>query len=85
MVAKILEAPFKTMVGKNLRDIREREMGLDQRTFAEKAEAAQQTVSGYERGQIPRSWLFLARLREMGIDLNRLFGTAPGDTNGGGR
>lgn len=45
----------------------------DQRTFAENIDSVQQTISKYERGEIPRSWLFLARLaEEENVDLNRL-------------
>lgn len=57
-------------VGQRLQDIRGRR---DQRTFAEAVDSVQQTISKYERGEIPRSWLFLARLADAeGIDLNRL-------------
>ena len=57
-------------VGQRLQEIRGRR---DQRTFAEAVDSVQQTISKYERGEIPRSWLFLARLAEAeGIDLNRL-------------
>ena len=57
-------------VGQRLQEIRGRR---DQRTFAEAVDSVQQTISKYERGEIPRSWLFLARLAESeGIDLNRL-------------
>lgn len=42
----------------------------DQRTFAEAIGSVQQTISKYERGEIPRSWLFLARLvAQENIDL----------------
>lgn len=57
-------------VGRRLQEIRGRR---DQRTFAEAVDSVQQTISKYERGEIPRSWLFLARLAESeGIDLNLL-------------
>jgi transcriptional regulator with XRE-family HTH domain len=45
----------------------------DQRTFAEAVGSVQQTISKYERGEIPRSWLFLSRLAEQeNVDLNWL-------------
>lgn len=57
-------------VGRRLQGIRGTR---DQRTFAEAVDSVQQTISKYERGEIPRSWLFLARLRtQEGVDLNRL-------------
>lgn len=57
-------------VGRRLQGIRG---ARDQRTFAEAVDSVQQTISKYERGEIPRSWLFLARLRtQEGVDLNRL-------------
>lgn len=57
-------------VGERLLEIRG---SRDQRTFAEAVDSVQQTISKYERGEIPRSWLFLARLaEEEGIDLNFL-------------
>jgi transcriptional regulator with XRE-family HTH domain len=75
-------------VGQRLQEIRGRR---DQRTFAEAVDSVQQTISKYERGEIPRSWLFLARLAEAeGIDLNRLLTgravarSANGDGNGWG-
>lgn len=62
-------------VGKRLQEIRG---ARDQRTFAEAVESVQQTISKYERGEIPRSWMFLARLREEeGVDLNRLLTGQP--------
>ncbi|MDX1661723.1 MAG: helix-turn-helix transcriptional regulator [Gemmatimonadota bacterium] len=65
-------------VGKRLQKIRG---SRDQRTFADAVDSVQQTISKYERGEIPRSWLFLARLaEEEGVDLNRLL---TGDPNGG--
>ena len=63
---------LRLAVGKRLQSVRGTR---DQRTFAEAVESVQQTISKYERGEIPRSWLFLARLRtEEGVDLNRLLG-----------
>lgn len=57
-------------IGRRLQEIRG---SRDQRTFAEAVDSVQQTISKYERGEIPRSWLFLARLAgEEGVDLNRL-------------
>ena len=57
-------------MGRRLQEIRG---SRDQRTFAEAVDSVQQTISKYERGEIPRSWLFLARLaEEEGVDLNRL-------------
>lgn len=78
------EREIRTEVGQRLQEIRGRR---DQRTFAEAVDSVQQTISKYERGEIPRSWLFLARLAEAeGIDLNRLLtGHGPGSrTNGNG-
>ena len=44
-----------------------------QRDFAEAVGSVQQTISKYERGEIPRSWLFLARLAEQeNVDVNAL-------------
>ena len=64
------EREIRTEVGQRLQEIRGRR---DQRTFAEAVDSVQQTISKYERGEIPRSWLFLARLAEAeGIDLNQL-------------
>lgn len=69
----------KHRIGKRLQEIRG---SRDQRTFAEAVDSVQQTISKYERGEIPRSWLFLARLaEEEGVDLNRLLlgdGQRPG-------
>lgn len=57
-------------VGKRLQEIRG---SRDQRTFAEAVDSVQQTISKYERGEVPRSWMFLARLaEEEGVDLNYL-------------
>jgi len=72
-------------VGRRLQEIRGRR---DQRTFAEAVDSVQQTISKYERGEIPRSWLFLARLAESeDVDLNRLLTghTTPVPENGNGR
>lgn len=82
------ERDLRREVGQRLQEIRGRR---DQRTFAEAVDSVQQTISKYERGEIPRSWLFLARLAEAeGIDLNRLLTgeTVPrssGSENGWGR
>ncbi|HUP00914.1 MAG TPA: hypothetical protein VM737_05265 [Gemmatimonadota bacterium] len=66
-------------VGKRLQTVRGTR---DQRTFAEAVDSVQQTISKYERGEIPRSWLFLARLRtEEGVDLNQLL-AGHGETTG---
>ncbi len=77
------EREIRTEVGQRLQEIRGRR---DQRTFAEAVDSVQQTISKYERGEIPRSWLFLARLAEAeGIDLNRLLtGRVAGSGNGDG-
>lgn len=57
-------------IGRRLQQIRG---ARDQRTFAEAVGSVQQTISKYERGEIPRSWLFLARLVEQeNVDLGRL-------------
>ncbi len=59
-------------IGRRLQQLRG---ARDQRTFAEAVGSVQQTISKYERGEIPRSWFFLARLvDEEGIDLNALLG-----------
>lgn len=61
---------LRKRIGQRLQEIRG---SRDQRTFAEAVDSVQQTISKYERGEIPRSWLFLARLvEEEGVDLNRL-------------
>jgi len=61
-------------IGKRIQKIRG---SRDQRTFAENIDSVQQTISKYERGEIPRSWLFLARLAaEENVDLNDLLGEA---------
>lgn len=77
---------LRLAVGRRLQRIRGTR---DQRTFAEAVDSVQQTISKYERGEIPRSWMFLARLHgEEGVDLNRLLtGQQPaererGDGNG---
>ncbi len=69
-------------IGRRLQQIRG---ARDQRTFAEAVGSVQQTISKYERGEIPRSWLFLARLaEEEHIDLNQLLsGTARREGGGG--
>ena len=69
---------LRNRVGKRLQEIRGHR---DQRSFAEAVDSVQQTISKYERGEIPRSWLFLARLaREEEVDLNRLLlGEAQGE------
>lgn len=68
---------IKVEVGKRLQNIRG---NRDQRTFAQSVDSVQQTISKYERGEIPRSWLFLARLQEEeGVDLNTLLGPESGD------
>lgn len=57
-------------IGRRLQQIRG---ARDQRTFAEAVGSVQQTISKYERGEIPRSWLFLVRLAEQqNVDLNSL-------------
>jgi transcriptional regulator with XRE-family HTH domain len=57
-------------IGRRLQQIRG---SRDQRTFAEAVGSVQQTISKYERGEIPRSWLFLARLVEQeNVDLSSL-------------
>lgn len=71
-------------VGKRLQQIRG---NRDQRSFAENVDSVQQTISKYERGEIPRSWMFLARLhQEEGVDLNDLLSEAFAlDDGGNGR
>ena len=72
-------------VGKRLQQIRG---NRDQRSFAENVDSVQQTISKYERGEIPRSWMFLARLhQEEGVDLNDLLSGAfvQMDDGGNGR
>lgn len=78
---------MRNEVGRRLQEIRGRR---DQRTFAEAIDSVQQTISKYERGEIPRSWLFLARLAEVeNIDLNQLLTgqekRASGNGGGNGR
>lgn len=76
----------RSEVGQRLQRIRGQR---DQQTFAREVHSVQQTISKYERGEIPRSWLFLARLAEVeGVDLNKLLtGAANGpetpSSNGG--
>jgi transcriptional regulator with XRE-family HTH domain len=61
---------YRLTVGQRLQGIRG---ARDQRTFADAVDSVQQTISKYERGEIPRSWLFLARLgAQEGVDLNEL-------------
>ncbi len=48
-------------IGRRLQEVRG---DRDQRSFADAVDSVQQTISKYERGEIPRSWLFLARLAE---------------------
>jgi len=69
-------------IGKRIQKIRG---SRDQRTFAENIDSVQQTISKYERGEIPRSWLFLARLAaEENVDLNELLsGTGAGARRSG--
>lgn len=67
-----VDSRTRTEVGRRLQKIRG---NRDQRSFAEAVDSVQQTISKYERGEIPRSWFFLARLHaEEGVDLNRLLG-----------
>jgi len=67
-------------IGRRLQQIRG---ARDQRTFAESVGSVQQTISKYERGEIPRSWLFLARLAgEENIDLNSIL-TGNAKSSGG--
>jgi transcriptional regulator with XRE-family HTH domain len=69
-------------VGKRLQQIRG---NRDQRSFAENVDSVQQTISKYERGEIPRSWMFLARLhQEEGVDLNDLLSGAFAQLDEGG-
>jgi transcriptional regulator with XRE-family HTH domain len=66
----IYKDEYRLTVGQRLQDIRG---ARDQRTFADAVDSVQQTISKYERGEIPRSWLFLARLgAQEGVDLNEL-------------
>lgn len=52
----------------------------NQRNFAHRIGTAQQTLSKYETGDIPRNWFFLARLHdEEGVDLNALLTTKDGN------
>jgi transcriptional regulator with XRE-family HTH domain len=78
----MVDKEIRQEVGQRLQEIRGRR---DQRTFAEAVDSVQQTISKYERGEIPRSWLFLARLAEAeGIDLNRLLTGRPVPRSGNG-
>jgi hypothetical protein len=66
----IYKDEYRLTVGQRLQGIRG---ARDQRTFADAVDSVQQTISKYERGEIPRSWLFLARLgAQEGVDLNEL-------------
>lgn len=67
-----VDSEQRDVVGQRLQEIRG---NRDQRSFASAVDSVQQTISKYERGEIPRSWLFLARLAaEEGVDLNSLLG-----------
>lgn len=67
-----VDSEQRNVVGQRLQEIRG---NRDQRSFASAVDSVQQTISKYERGEIPRSWLFLARLAaEEGVDLNSLLG-----------
>ena len=72
---------YRLTVGQRLQGIRG---ARDQRTFADAVDSVQQTISKYERGEIPRSWLFLARLgAQEGVDLNELLaGFSAGEDSG---
>lgn len=71
---------LRNEIGRRLQEIRS---NRDQRTFAQTVESVQQTISKYERGEVPRSWLFLARLaKEEGVDLNTLLVPEDSGTNG---
>ncbi len=73
-IAPILVYGASKPEGVNIgRRLREQRGSRNQRAFAEKVKSPQQTISKYERGDVPESWLFLARLRRLeGIDLNYL-------------
>ena len=71
---------MRNEIGRRLQEIRS---NRDQRTFADNVDSVQQTISKYERGEVPRSWLFLARLAaEEGVDLNTLLIAGESGTNG---
>lgn len=73
---KIPDEPRKSFgegVAERLREVRG---PRSQEWIAERGGVHQQTVWRYERGDVPASWEFLARLREReGIDLNDLLST----------
>ena len=70
----------RKVIGERIQSIRG---SRDQRTFAENVDSVQQTISKYERGEVPRSWLFLARLaEEENVDLNRLLTGKPSTSDG---
>lgn len=71
---------FSKMVA---RRIRERRGKRSQRVFAEQTGSRQQTVSKYEREEIPESWEWLANLREIeGVDLNEFLSRKSDGGNG---
>ena len=63
-----------------------RTKGWNQEELGKRIGATGGQISKYERGEIPRSWLFLARLAgEEGVDINRLLlGEAQRGTEDGG-
>lgn len=65
------EVEDKKEIGERLREYR-RLGGQTQADFAAMVGSPQQTVSKYERGVVPSSWLFLSELSNQGIDLNEL-------------
>src|SRR5688500_20347623 len=76
-----MQDDLRYAIGRRIQEVRG---ARDQRTFAEAVDSVQQTISKYERGEIPRSWLFLARLvQEEGVDLNRLLLGEPQSGDGG--
>jgi transcriptional regulator with XRE-family HTH domain len=61
---------FGDLVGERLREVRG---PRPQEWIAERGGVHQQTIWRYEKGEIPASWAFLARLAESeGINLNDL-------------
>lgn len=69
-VGRRTKKAFNRKVANRLADQRGRR---SQGVFARNTTASQQTISKYERGRLPTSWLFLAKLREQeGVDLNEL-------------
>lgn len=61
---------FQSEVAERLRMLRG---PRTQEWIAERGGVHQQTYYRYEKGEVPSSWRFLARLREVeGIDLNEL-------------